>query len=174
MSKTTQVRTGAFSKFPTQNGDRSTVPDNSVGTDAIADLAVTESKLSSANADGLHAHRLARATYDFAADGGLTGNIGLGVTIPDNAIVVRAFIDIITNMASAGGNGTIAINVESAGDILVAVDADTISGIVDGIPDHTAANSIKTTSTKVITATIGTEDLTAGKFIVFVEYVLSE
>lgn len=154
--------------------DNDKLADDAVDSDQIADEAVTEAKLSNAGVDGLHARRIARATYDFSVDGGAVGDIALGVTIPDNAIITNVIIDIITGMTSAGGSGTIALKSEGAGDLLAAVDADTLSGLVAGIPVGTAATSIKMTDDRELTATVAVEDLTAGKFVVFVEYMLSE
>lgn len=134
-----------------------------------------ESKLADYGADGLHPKRVARATYDFAEHGGAQGDIGLGVTLPDKAVIVKAYFDVITPMASAGGTGTIALKSEGAGDLLIAVDADTLAaGLHDCIPTGAAANMIKLTANRELTATIGTEDLTAGKFVLFVEYVASD
>jgi len=45
MSKITKVKTGSFSKIPTQGGGREPIPDSSVGNNAIVDLAVTNSKI---------------------------------------------------------------------------------------------------------------------------------
>lgn len=136
---------------------------------------VTEAKLTVISADGLHAYRVARATYDRAVDGGAQGAIPLGVTLPDNAVITRAYFDIITGMTSSGGTGTIAITTEGSGDVLAAVDADTLStGLTEGIQTGTVGNMIKMTAAREITATIAAEDLTAGKFVVFIEYVVSD
>jgi len=153
------------------SGDVSLADDGAV---TIAAGAVEESMLASNTADALNAKRIARATYDFSVDGGSVGAIGLGVTLPDNAIIQRAFIDVVTGMTSAGGAGTIALHAEGAGDILAAVDADTLSGIEEGIQDGTAANMVKCTAARELTATIAVEDLTAGAFVLFVEYVVSD
>ena len=45
MSKTTNVRSGSVYQSPTQNGDRSFIPDGSVSSNKIQDLAVTKAKL---------------------------------------------------------------------------------------------------------------------------------
>lgn len=124
---------------------------------------------------------LATGLYDFAADGGAVSSIDLkdpndltkAVTIPDNAIITSVFIDILTACASSGGTGTIAIDSEGAGDLLAAVDADTLNGIVAGIPVGTAATSVKMTAERTLQITIATEDLTAGKVAVHVEYLQS-
>lgn len=124
-------------------------------------------------ADGLVQKRVARATWDFSELGGATGSIPLGVTLPDNAIITHAYADVVTAAASAGGNGTIALSSEGAGDLLAAVDADTLSGQVDLVPDGTAANMIKLTADRELTVVVAVEDLTAGNIVFYVEYVQS-
>lgn len=123
--------------------------------------------------DGLTLKGLAIATYDFAEHGGDVGAIGLGVTLPDNAIVTFGFGDVITGCTSAGGTGTIALKAEGAGDLLAAVDADTLSGQIALVPVGTAATMVKLSEARELTATIAEEALTAGKIIFFCEYVLS-
>jgi hypothetical protein len=50
----------------------------------------------------------------------------------------------------------------------------TYTGLLDGIPAFSAATSIKTSAEIEPVITIGTAALTAGKIVVFMEYVLSE
>lgn len=122
-----------------------------------------------------------RGRYDFSVQGGAVGAINLLedldnlsslITLPDNTLIKQVTVDILTAMVSAGGNGTIALDSEGAGDLLATVDADTLAGIVAGIPTGAAANMIKFTAERTLTGTVATEDLTAGKFDVLVEYYL--
>lgn len=125
---------------------------------------------------------VAKAKYDFSVLGGAVSTLSLRdpddltktVTLPNKAVITTAYIDVITAMASAGGGGTIALSANSAGDLKAAVDADTLSGIVACIPVGSAATSIKLTAERTLTVAIATEALTAGKFILFVEYFVSE
>lgn len=124
---------------------------------------------------------VAKALYDFSVLGGAASTINLRdpddstktVTLPDNAVITTAYIDVLTAMASAGGAGTIALTANSAGDLKAAVDADTLSGIVACIPVGSAATAIKLTAERTLSVTIGTEALTAGKFMLVVEYFVS-
>lgn len=125
---------------------------------------------------------IVRARYDFSVQGGAVGSVNLLedltdansiIKLPDNAIIKFGLVDILTAMASGGGAGTIALDSESAGDLLAAVDADTLSGLVAGIPVGSAATMLKMTAERTLTATIGTEDLTAGKFDQYIEYWLA-
>ncbi len=128
----------------------------------------------SAGVDGIHKKYVARATYDFAVSGGAVDDYPLGVTIPDNAIITRGIGDIITPFVSTSNDGKIALKAESAEDLLVGVDADTLSGVFELIPDGTAAKMIKLTANRELTLTVSVHPLTAGKAVFFVEYVLSE
>lgn len=124
--------------------------------------------------DGLTLYGVARATYDFAVDGGAVGAIGLGVTIPDNAIITRGYWEIITAFVSESNDGTIALHAQGANDLYNAADPDQLSAgsVNELIPDGTAAAMIKLTAAREITLTIAVHDFTAGKAIFFVEYVL--
>ena len=138
-----------------------------------ADGSITSAKLANSLAggsDGLGMLRVARATFDPSA------NIGertiaahpLGVTIPDDAIVVGGFIEVNTTFTSPTDAGTIAIHVESAGDIRAAVAISTGTSWDAGkqaiIPKaHTPETTgVKTSEARLVTATVAVEPLTAG------------
>lgn len=156
------------------------------GTSAQLDALITATpaelsavSAASAGVDGLSTYRTARATYDFAEHGGTIGAIGLGVTIPDNAIVTKAYYDVLTTCTSAGADaGTGAISVEGANDIVTATAISAggnvwDAGIHAAIPDGAAANMVKTSAAREITFTIASQNFTDGKFVVFIEYVQS-
>lgn len=113
--------------------------------------------------------------YDFAVDGGVVGDIVLrgAAQIPAGAVIVDAGLRVRT--ALAGASATAALKVEGAADLN---SADAISGApwsTTGAKrvDFTATTApILTTTTRTITLTVGTAALTAGKFTVWVEYVL--
>lgn len=118
--------------------------------------------------------------YDFATLGGAVGSYTLkdenGDTpiLPINAIITQGYLDIITACVSTSNDGTIALTANSAGDLLAAVDADTKSGVSALIPVGTAATMVKCTAARSIVLAIATHALTAGKFNVFIEFVLSD
>ena len=124
--------------------------------------------------------RWAKAGWDFDADGGAIGAIDLGITIPNNAIIVGGFIEVITTCTTAStDSGTMAISVEGANDIVTATAVSAggniwDAGIHDIIPDSTGSTAVKTTSAKNVTATIASHAFTAGKFNVWLEYVIGE
>jgi len=129
----------------------------------------------SAGVDGISSMLVARADYDFAVHGGVVGDILLGVTIPNKAVILAGFGDIVTAFTSTAGTGTIALKLQSAGDLLAAVDADTLSGRVILIPDFaTVGDSIKLTAARELTITVATNAILSGKAVFFVMYVISD
>jgi hypothetical protein len=155
---------------------------SNTGVVTIATGAVEESMLIAPSVDGLHAKRIARATYDFAVYGGEVGNIGLGVSLPDNAIITRSWYTVLDNLTSANGNATVALSIPTDEAVeIVAATAINAEGNIwaaghhEGIQTGAAADfSDQTTEAGELTLTIGVEDLTAGKLILFCEYVVLE
>jgi hypothetical protein len=116
-----------------------------------------------------------KAQYDFSADGGTQGDIGLGVTIPDDSVVLFVTQDVLVAPDSAGNTGTIKLKMPTDGDLTANITADAgTSGLVDGVQDWSAANAIKTTAARELTVEVGTEDMTAGKINFFVTYAVSD
>ena len=151
------------------------------GAITVAAGAIDEAMLAVISADGLQAMRIARATYDFSVDGGAVSDIGLRVTLPDNAIVTRAWYEVITTLESIGDDATIALTIHHD-DVAGIVAATAINaggdiwdaGNYDCIQDGTtAAYSEKCTAARELIATIGVEAVTAGKFVLFCEYVVT-
>ena len=114
----------------------------------------------------------------------IIGDITFGAEglLPDNAIVKRAYYDVVTTFTSSTDAATIALGIptdDAAG--IVAATAISGGGNIwdagyhDGIQDGAAANfANKTTAERAFTMTVATEDLTAGKMVIFLEYVISE
>lgn len=130
-----------------------------------------------AEASGLRGgFELYRGDYSFAVDGGAVGTIALsGATgIPSGAIILAAYIEVVTPPTS-GGAATIAVQVESAADVQAAA-------AVSGAPWSTAgvklssartfaAAPVKTTADRDISIVIATAALTAGAFRIYVVYM---
>lgn len=144
--------------------------------------AVEESMMAVPTADGLNAARIARATYDFSVDGGAVGQIGLGVSLPDNAIVTRAWYQVVDGLTSADSTATVSLDLptdDEAG-LLAAIaindgSSPWAAGNFECIQTGTVANfSEQCTAARELSMTIAVQDLTAGKFIVFAEYVVSD
>jgi hypothetical protein len=161
----------------------------STGVTTIAALVVTEGKLSAYTADALHANRIARATFDFGVDGGTHNtDYDMGVDLPDNAVITRAWYEVITAFESGGSDAAIlgiglptddaqgiaAFASISSGDSGDVWDA----GYHEAIQTGTAASfSTKTTDARAFTFSIlssAAGDITAGKLVLFAEYVESD
>ena len=150
-------------------------------TSSAAELNLVDG-VAAPTADGLGLIRVARATYDFAEHGGAISAIGLGVTLPDNAIVIGGFIDVVTTCTTAAADaGTMAVHIQSANDLVTATAVSAGGNIWDAglraiTPKSNSPEStgIKLTAAREITATIATQAFTAGKFVVFLHYVISD
>jgi hypothetical protein len=127
--------------------------------------------------------QLLKCKYDFAIQGGSSASPinlkavdGANCWLPINALVVGGFIDVLTNPLS---NGSASISVgtgksASAVDLKAATAKASFTGRLDVIPVRTAATSIKMTAAQVPIMQITTAPLTAGKFNVFIQYLLSD
>lgn len=134
------------------------------------------------SSDGRGQLHVARATYDISGgDDGAVGVHSLGVNLPNNAVVVRAYYYVATTFTdSDDDSATIALGITSddAAGLLAAV------AISDGgnpwdagwhecIQDGTAANfSEPTTAARALIATVADDEIDAGKLILFCEYVI--
>ncbi len=146
----------------------------------VAGVTVDATTLSGSGT-GLGILRMAKATFNPSATAGqrTVAPHGLGVTLPDNALVVGGFIEILTTFADgASDNATIALSVEGANDIVSAIAISDVSNVWDAgkqaiipkanTPELTA---IKLSAAREITATVAVHALTAGKATIFLYYV---
>jgi len=119
--------------------------------------------------------KVARARYNFAVDGGAIGAIDLLPTpsIPAGSYIVGGFMEVDTIVAGAGAS--VAVNVESAGDLVAAAAVSgapwSTTGIKAVVPVFTAATLIKTTAARKVVATVSAAVLTAGAFDVVLFYI---
>jgi hypothetical protein len=120
--------------------------------------------------------RVARATYDFAADGGAVSAITLlpAATIPDNSIIIGGWLEMET--ALVGSGASVALHTQAADDLVAAAAISgapwSSTGRKDILPDMTGSATLKTTAARNITATITAAVLTAGKFNVVIFYAI--
>lgn len=122
-------------------------------------------------------HRVVEATYDVSVDEATAGSHELGISIPDNAIITRSYLDILTRPAHANGSagGSLIVEVESAADVLAAKHAGTFSvGLLEGLQTGAVSAAIKTSAVRQPKVIVTGDTLTAGKVKVFLEYVVSE
>ena len=158
---------------------------DAAGAVTIGAGVVDEAMLVVPSGDGLNTKRIAKATYSYAVDGGAISTIGLGVTIPDNAVVTRTYYEVITTLTSNAANDAATISFDiPVDDVAGLVAATTISaggniwdaGYHEGIQDGTAAAfAVKTTGARELSVTIGVEAIDAAGIVVFFcEYVVTE
>lgn len=151
-------------------------------TTAEGQLQEIGALLTEESSNVLQLKRMAKATYDFATDGGAIGSIGIGPSLPDNAVITRLWYEVLTTFTSATDAATVALSIptDDSGGLKAAVAISNganpwDAGFHDGIQDGAAANfSEKTTAERQITMDIAVEALTAGKMMVFAEYFVSE
>lgn len=132
-----------------------------------------------------------RGVYDFAVLGGVQSVLNLkdeqGITcvIPNASLVTSVIFDFITAVTSAGA-ATMSFGLNSAVDLLAATAKASLTGLLAGIPVGTAATAVKVasgttlvqranfaTAGKLLTTTIATADLTAGKCYVHLQFARS-
>ena len=147
---------------------------------------------------GIQVTKVAMAIFDPSANTAQrpVGAYGLGVYLPDNAVITRAWVDVITTFTSAGADaGTIALHSQAANDIVSAIAISDASNVWDAglhgsklgfpaIAGSTASDTalevaalfagsyLKLTAEREITATVAVQALTAGKAAIYVEYVV--
>jgi hypothetical protein len=149
--------------------------------------------------EGLFPLKYACATYEVGVDVATAGAHTLGVYIPDNAIILRAWYDVVTTFTSATDSATIKIGlVTQSDDCFVAAIAisdgtepwnagvhGTLIGTAtlgaDAAHDTAlelavlqAAATIKTTAERELVLTSAVDTLTAGKLNLFCEYIISD
>lgn len=118
--------------------------------------------------------RWAKVEYDFATDGGAISAIDLGVTIPDNAIVLSGVVEKLTAFASSG-SATVALKIEGANDVITATAFDNAQFTAGIAPAAALASTqFKTTAARNVTLTIAGAVLTAGKYNFHIEYLIGE
>ncbi len=118
------------------------------------------------------AHNTAVGIYSFANTGGAVGSHAVGITLPDNAIVKKAWYDVLTQ--PVGVSGEVGFQVQGSYDLKASTGVASWTGLVDGALDGAVANFVKLTASRPVYAVVSGAALTAGKIKVYVDYVLSE
>ena len=115
--------------------------------------------------------------YDFGVLGGgagaktLTDSDGNAATLPDNALVSKITIDVVTPLASSG-SATVALGVvtDGASNFKGATAFDNGAYVAATQVPFLPAVGKKLTGARSVIATIATAALTAGKFFLYVSY----
>jgi hypothetical protein len=119
---------------------------------------------------------VAKVVFD-ATDGKAVGTHGLGLTIPKNSYVTKAYYKVITTFTSDTDAGTIALQVAGANDLTTATAISggsniwDSSGVVACTPTGTMGNEISITADSEVSAVVAVEALTAGKLVLWVEWI---
>ena len=129
--------------------------------------------------EGSQQRGVAKFSYDFAAQGGAAGDITLvGTPLPIKAVVWDGVVDVITPLTGGAGATAAVSTSQSANDLITAADITgapwSTAGSKAIVPVGTAAASIKMTAARAPKLVVATNDLTAGKFNLFIEYYLSD
>jgi len=130
--------------------------------------------------DTLQAKRVARAVWDHGVGLTVAGSpYTFGPTLPDNAVVTRAWYHVSTPFTSGTSTADIGLGIVSddSGGILAPAVITVVgtAGNHEGIQDGTVANfATQTTAARLFEGTVATEDTTGGKLILFAEYVVTE
>lgn len=149
----------------------------------VGDNAVlTSDPVAAPGVDGLGAIRAARFTYDVSGgDPGAAGAHSLGVTLPDNALVLYGIVEILTTFADGiDDSATMALSIEGANDLITATaissgtfwDAVKAKAVVpDALRLAGIATAIKLTAARAVTMTVAVHTVTAGKLVGWLFYV---
>lgn len=101
----------------------------------------------------------------------------LGVTLPDNALVIGGGVEVLTTFTDGGDdNTTLALSIKSANDIITATAISAggtpwDAGNHDIIPDNTGSTAIKLTAASELLVTVGADQPSAGKMRVWLLYI---
>jgi hypothetical protein len=121
--------------------------------------------------------RWAAFEYDFATDGGTVGAHTLrGGTLPAGTVILDAIVKTVTPLTS-GGLATVAVKIEGGADIQAATAFDAAPFAAAGAEARERDRPVErrrscSPSARSVVATVAVAALTAGKFVVLVEYVV--
>ena len=112
--------------------------------------------------------------YDFNKHDGLVGSMNLqGATIPEDAIVTSAVVDVLTPVT--GGEGAkISLGLEDVDDLKAEVAIASVTDICACVPNGSASNMVKTTKSCPVKMVVSGAPLTGGEFNVILEYIISD
>jgi hypothetical protein len=99
-----------------------------------------------------------------------TGEVALGVTIPDNAIILNVYEDADALTGTTDDTGTIELLLGTSGTAISAANAMPAAGVTEVVKSSTGLLT-KLTASKELTAKITTRAMASGTVKYFVEYV---
>lgn len=123
--------------------------------------------------DGHQPKQVLIATYDLSVDGG--DSVALPEELPDNAVITRSYLEVLTQPVTSGSGSSVAITTESSGDVYAETAATSLTtGFKAGVSDGTVSNFKKMTAERPVYIEVVGDDLSAGKIKVYLEYFMSE
>lgn len=125
--------------------------------------------------------QLLKCQWSYARQGGAVSTIslqsvdGAACKLPSKAIVVKTWIDEVTNITAASITTELALSTgQVAGDLKAAVSVGAYSGVMDSLAGNSAASAIKMTAIRTPSLAISGSAVTAGKINVFISYIISD
>lgn len=127
--------------------------------------------------EGTRGFKTWKGTYSFAKDGGAISTITLRSDdgpIPNGSVVIGGYLD-VTTIVTSGGAATVAVQVQSAGDVQAAAAVSgapwSATGVKDIVQDGTGSTAVKLTAARSPAIVIAAATVTAGVFNVVLFYV---
>lgn len=127
-----------------------------------------------------HKIQVLKCVWNHSRQGGAVSTInlqtvdGAACKLPNKAVVVKTWLDEVTDVTSSGAATMTFSTGQSAGDIKASTAYAGLSGIMNGLTDWTAASAIKMTAERTPTVAIGASAVTAGKINIFISYLISD
>lgn len=101
----------------------------------------------------------------------------LGVTLPDNALIVGGGVEVLTTMADGvDDSATIALSIKTANDLVTATAISAGGNLWDAgnhdiVPDNTGSTAIKLSAISELLMTVAVKQVAAGKLRVWLMYI---
>lgn len=116
---------------------------------------------------------------EFSATGGKAiAAYGLGLIIPKGAVLTRVLYKVLTTFTSATDAATLAVKAVAANDLVSAIAISNVANAWDStsvpvatLVTPTLASNIAATADVELTVTVAVEALTAGKLVVWAEWL---
>jgi hypothetical protein len=127
--------------------------------------------------------QMLKCYWSFARQGGAISTIslqsvdGADCKLPDNAIVVKVWIDTVTALtgASVPTEATVSVSTGKAtADLWYGLTAGNYSGVMDTLAGWSAASAIKMTAVSTPSIEVTKSALTGGRINVFISYIISD
>ena len=109
----------------------------------------------------------------------LTLVLNMVASLPANAVIVRSWLDVVTTFDSAAGLGQLAVQCGGSQNILAARTMEELNADALGLLDGVSSGGASTTFRKVggacnVEGLVTIEPFSAGKAVIYIEYVVTE